>query len=377
MAWPRSLRAGLAALILGASGVAWFVSGAALWQAARAESAFTDWAWTTWLLLFIACTGGLVLASLWLLRGLLKTLAQATAQLDAHAPGEPRSLATAGAPDEVQRLLHAADGLCRRYEHALDAERRFTAAAAHELRTPLAAVRVQAQVAERARTPEDAREALAQLHVCVDRATRTIDQLLTLAQFEAVHVAPGTMTKVELASLAARVIHDMGPLLRARGITLTMSLEPAAVMGLEHGLAALLRNLLDNAARHSPPNSQVRVASGAANDEAFVTVDDSGPGIPLDERERVFERFYRLPTQNADGIGVGLSIVQTVARAHGGRIVLSESDLGGLRAAFFLSQEFARRFAAYQTDAATRSGSTDRTAASPGEVGNHPPTPRG
>jgi len=263
----------------------------------------------------------------------------------------------------------------RRFARALDSERHFTAAAAHELRTPLAAVRVQAQVADRARTPKEAHDALAQLVLCVDRASRMIDQLLTLAQFETTRVSPETATTVELATLAAQVINDMNPLLRARAIVLTMDLEPAAVFGLELGLAALLRNLLDNAARYCPLGGQVRITSGVENDEAFVAIDDSGPGIPPQERERVFERFYRLQA-GTDGCGVGLSIVQSVARAHGARIVLSDSDLGGLRAAVFLSHSLTQQ-SAVDPSAPTAGEAIAQRSIHASEVGNLPTHPRG
>ena len=297
------------------------------------------------LLFFVASAAGLALLNWWMFGRATRALDGAAEQLLDRAADDPRPIVVDDPPRELQQVLASLNGLLRRFARALDSERHFTAAAAHELRTPLAAVRVQAQVADRARTPKEAHDALAQLVLCVDRASRMIDQLLTLAQFETTRVSPETATTVELATLAAQVINDMNPLLRARAIVLTMDLEPAAVFGLELGLAALLRNLLDNAARYCPPGGQVRVTSGVEDDEAFVAIDDSGPGIPPEERERVFERFYRLQANGTDGCGVGLSIVQSVARAHGARIVLSDSDLGGLRAAVFLSQALTQQSA--------------------------------
>src|SRR5882672_4419538 len=289
------------------------------------------------LLFFVASAAGLVLLNWWMFGRATRALDGAAAQLLDRAADDPRPIVVDDPPRELQPVLEALNALFRRFARALDSERHFTAAAAHELRTPLAAVRVQAQVADRARTPKEAHAALAQLALCVDRASRMVDQLLTLAQFETTRVARDSAPLVRLEKLAAQVINDMTPVLRARGISFTQDLEPAAVNGLEFGLAALLRNLLDNAARYCPLEGQVRVTSGTADAEVFLAVDDSGPGIPAEERERVFERFYRLQTNGTDGCGVGLSIVQSVARAHGARVVLSDSELGGLRATVHFS----------------------------------------
>ena len=289
------------------------------------------------LLFFVVSAIGLVALNWWMFGGATRALDDAAQQLVDRTTDDPRPIVVDDPPRELRPMLEALNALFRRFARALDSERHFTAAAAHELRTPLAAVRVQAQVADRARTPKEAHAALAQLALCVDRASRMVDQLLTLAQFETTRVSPETATLVRLERLAAQVINDMTPVLRARGIAFTQDLAPASVKGLEFGLAALLRNLLDNAARYSPPEGQVRVTSGAADIEVFLAVDDSGPGIPEEERERVFERFYRLQTNGTDGCGVGLSIVQSVARAHGARVVLSDSELGGLRAAVYFS----------------------------------------
>ncbi len=328
------MRGRVLALIIAASVLAWLAGTVAV---VRAVLAF-DRVDPALLGLFVACTAALIALLLWLYARAARGATAAAALLAKQPPDAGPPVPLDRVAPELRPLIAQVEALRRRFAGVLEAERRFAAAAAHELRTPLAAVRVQAQVAERARTPEDAREALSQLQVCVERASRTIDQLLTLAQLEAAQVHPTTVTTVDLASLAARVVQDMNPLLRARGIELTMNLQPVAVQGLEHGLAALLRNLLDNAARHTPPSSRVAVASGAAHDHAVIAVDDSGPGIPPEERDRVFERFYRLPANESDGAGVGLSIVQSVARAHGGRIELTDSDLGGLRAVLFLRQ---------------------------------------
>jgi len=289
------------------------------------------------LVFFVASTLALILLNAWMFGRTTRALDSAAAQLTDRAAEDPRPIVVENPPRELRPMLDSINALFRRFARALDSERHFTAAAAHELRTPLAAVRVQAQVADRARTAKEARAALEQLGVCVDRASRMIDQLLTLAQFETTRVSPGSAAPIDLQVLATQVVNDVRPLLEQRGINLRTNLQPASVTGLEFGLSALLRNLLDNAARYCPERGTVRVESGERDGMAFLSVDDSGPGIPVEERERVFERFYRLQNNGTDGSGVGLSIVQSVARAHGARVKLADSDLGGLHAVVFIA----------------------------------------
>jgi two-component system OmpR family sensor kinase/two-component system sensor histidine kinase QseC len=283
---------------------------------------------------FIGSVIALALLNRWMFGAATRALDQSADQLLSRSPDDLRPIVADDPPRELKPLLESINRLFQRFHDALDSERHFTAAAAHELRTPLAAVRIQAQVAERARTHKEVREALQQLVVCVDRASRMIEQLLTLAHVESMSASPQALTRMRVDSVATHVVNDMTPLLRSRGIRLSTDLRPAELIGLEFGVAALLRNLLDNAARYCPENGRVRFETGESDGEIYAAVDDSGPGIPDDERERVFQRFYRLEA-GVDGCGVGLSIVQCVARAHGGRIALSKSQLGGLRATVF------------------------------------------
>jgi len=229
-------------------------------------------------------------------------------------------------------LLKATNALFGRIGHAFTVERNFTANAAHELRTPLAAVRIQAQVAERARSEVGAHEALHQLGTCVERASRMIDQLLTLARVDSVPIAPESMSLVKLDQVAMQALNDLQPVLAERNIELDVRTEAVSVHGLEFGLSSLVRNLVENAARYTPDPGKVRVTSWQDARGIYLAVDDSGPGIANEERERVFEPFYRIATdEGVEGCGIGLSIVRSVVRAHGGEISLSDSELGGLR----------------------------------------------
>ncbi len=306
-------------------------------EEARLRELFTGTVDRYWVLFFVASAIGLVLLNAWMFGRTTRALDAAALQLRDRAADDPQPIDVADPPRELQPLLDSLNALFGRFDRALGSERHFTAAAAHELRSSLAAVRLQAQIAERVPQSE-VPAALKQLGVCIERATRLVEQLLTLARLDTQAPASNpTTTAVRLEALASRIVAELAPLLEARGIRVTADLKPAEVMGLEFGLSAMLRNLVDNAARYCPPDGNVRVQTGHADGHAFVAVEDSGPGIAADERERVFEPFYRPQSGASEGAGVGFSIVQSVASAHGGRVVLADSDLGGLRVAVYLS----------------------------------------
>ena len=234
-------------------------------------------------------------------------------------------------PRELQPLLDSLNSLFSRIERTLDAERHFTAAAAHELRTPLAAVRMQAQVADRARSPQEARASLQALVSCVDRASRMVDQLLTLAHIDSLAPKSQAFVPVRIDRVIEQVVHDLSYALGQRKIRVDLQLDPATVPAIEFGVAAMVRNLIDNALQHASHGGHVLVRTFARETEVVMTVEDAGPGIPEAERAHVFERFYRLPDAKTDGCGVGLSIVQCVADAHHARVALDSVTRGGLR----------------------------------------------
>jgi signal transduction histidine kinase len=135
---------------------------------------------------------------------------------------------------------------------------------------------------------------------------------------------------IQLDVVTASVLQQLAPLIKDREIRLSTALASARVKGLEFGLAVLMRNLIDNAVRHSPPGSTVQVETGEDATDTYAMVRDSGPGIPEGERGRVFQRFYRPANSRSDGTGVGLSIVQTVVGIHHAQIRLSDEEGGGL-----------------------------------------------
>ena len=241
-------------------------------------------------------------------------------------------LPLAGLPDEVAPLVQALNALLQRLARSFDAQRAFVADAAHELRSPLTALRL--QIGRLRRSPDDAAraEALDALAAGVERAVRLVEQLLTLARSE-----PGTPVvsreRVALGELVRQAIADTVPYAVSRGTELELDADDAVQVDGERGaLGVLVRNLVDNAVRYAPPGSRVQVRVGREGGAPLLVVDDAGPGIPEAERQRVFDRFYRRGDgSGGDGSGLGLAIVRSVAERHGASVTLGESPLGGLR----------------------------------------------
>jgi len=240
------------------------------------------------------------------------------------------AVAMIGVPEEVTPLVKALNDLFARLESAFEGERRFTADAAHELRTPLAALKIQAQVALRSTDTAERQIALENVLRGVDRATRLVEQLLILARVDP-ETAALDYQPVDLHGLAATVMRDLEPLAHAKQIALSLE-ERAAnisykVLGDDAQLNLLLRNLVDNAIRYTPKGGCVSVS---VRNLAGLTLEvlDTGPGIPEAEREQVLQRFYRISGTGQDGSGLGLSIVRRIAELHGARLVLSDNETG-------------------------------------------------
>ena len=234
------------------------------------------------------------------------------------------------APAEMAPLVEALNGLFGRIGALLDAERRFTADAAHELRTPIAAIRAQAQVALGESDDAPRRHALEQTLEGCDRATRLVEQLLTLSRLEA-ESAPA-LAPLELAALARRVAAEVAPRALARRQTLTLDAdESLRVTGEETLVAVLLRNLLDNAVRYSPDGARIEAALRREAGRVVFSVEDSGPGLADADRARLGERFFRVPGSGASGSGLGWSIARRIAAVHGLELQTGRSAaLGGL-----------------------------------------------
>ena len=247
----------------------------------------------------------------------------------------PADGSTEGLPHEVAPLVRALDDLLARLAGSFDAQRAFVADAAHELRSPLTALKLQVSALDRA--PDEAARHAAQqaLAAGVERATRLVEQLLTLARSEP-GGQPLRVERLDLAELVRQSLADTVPYAESRGSSLELDAElPVWVEGDRAALGALARNLADNAVRYAPRGAAVRVAVDLDQGAPRLVVDDAGPGIPLAERERVFDRFYRRASADgeapAEGSGLGLAIVQRVAQRHGAVVALGDSPLGGLR----------------------------------------------
>lgn len=236
-------------------------------------------------------------------------------------------LAEGPAPREILPMRQALNGLIRRVATAREAERQFTAFAAHELKTPLAGLKTQAQVAALAEDEATRRDALSRLVRGVDRTDRLVKQLLALARLEMAQA--GTPVPVALAPLLAEAAEELGPLAAARRVTLAVCAAEATVTADRQLLTLALRNLVENAINASPASSEVEIAAKAAGGGARLEVRDRGPGIPDAERARVRERFFRGAGTATTGSGLGLPIVEAAVTLLGGRFGLSARDGGG------------------------------------------------
>ncbi|KQQ96483.1 ATP-binding protein [Massilia sp. Leaf139] len=270
----------------------------------------------------------------WVVSGSLEPVARVRSQVARRQADDLSPVSEAGLPDEVRPLVHELNLLFGRVRTAFDAQQNFVADAAHELRTPLAALRLQAQSLDRAADPEARKVAVGRLTAGIDRATRLVEQLLVLARQEA-SAANGVATRpVDLAELARRTVGDLVGLAQAKEVDLGLQhADEASVKGQPDALHILLRNLVENAVKYTPSGGTVDIAVRADKDKVEVIVEDSGPGIPPEERERVFDRFYRVAGSDAAGSGLGLAIIKAIAERHGATLRLDKSErLGGLAA---------------------------------------------
>lgn len=264
----------------------------------------------------------------------LRPLEQMAAALGRRTPDSLAALPRAGVPVEIVPLVQALNDLLARLARALESQKAFVADAAHELRTPLTAVQLQIQLAERAQSEAERTAAFTQLKQGQLRAAHLVQQLLTLARQEP-GVAAQTHSSVDLAEVARLVVSEQAPLAAERNIDLGISREQQAIVsGDPEALRVMLGNLVDNAIRYTPRGGTVDVAVNMRDGTAVMEVSDTGPGIPEEDRERVFDRFYRREIHHASGSGLGLAIVKSIADRHRAGIALENRVPGpGLRVA--------------------------------------------
>lgn len=274
----------------------------------------------------------------WLVNLSLAPLRRTQARLAKRPADDFSPLPTEGLPQELQPLVTELNLLFDRVRSTFEARQHFVADAAHELRSPLTALSLQIQALQRA-TDDNARTlAITRLTQGIERATRLVEQLLVMARQDArqaSHVQDGILV---LADLVRQVIIDVLPLAQQHHVDIGLTqADPAPIRGHADALRILVRNLLDNAIKYGPPPhpaspTRIDVAVCKEAGSVVLLVDDSGPGIPPADRQRVFDRFYRLPGNEALGSGLGLAIVKSIADQHDAQLMLDSSPtLGGLR----------------------------------------------
>jgi two-component system sensor histidine kinase TctE len=273
-----------------------------------------------------------LLAWLGVSRG-LKPLTDLASQIEARDHNNLSPVPQTGLPREARVLAARINELLARLGSAIRAQKRFVADAAHQLRTPLAAVMLQVERAERAPDGATEREALRALHRSVERAGRMTQQLLALARTDPEAINAVELKSLDLVALARRVGEEWIPRALKRDIDfgLIVPSGPVLIAGDDRLLSELLSNLIDNALRYCGAAGRVSVIV-EGGPQPTLAVQDDGPGIPEDERVRIFERFYRVPGSSGDGCGLGLAIVEEIARMHRSTVEVSTgTDARGSR----------------------------------------------
>ncbi len=274
----------------------------------------------------------LVLALWWIISRSLRPLERTRQQVAARAAEDLTPLPDDGLPEEVQPLVQEINLLFGRLHASFDAQRAFVANAAHELRSPLTALKLQAQVLGRTSDPQARELAVTRLNQGVDRAIRLMQQLLELARHESAGPQADAAQRIDLAPLLAQAVQESMPQALEKSIALEfVHADGCPINGNGDSLLILLRNLLDNAIKYTPAQGRVRVCLHTSAHAVQLTVEDSGPGIAPPLRDKMFERFARGPDLQADGSGLGLSIASAIARRHEATLRLEQSqELGGL-----------------------------------------------
>jgi two-component system OmpR family sensor kinase len=269
----------------------------------------------------------LMLAVWWAVSSSLAPLARVRRQVSQRAAEDLSAIGSQDLPDEIRPLVDELNLLFARVRQAFDAQKNFVADAAHELRSPLAALKLQVQGLRRAGDDASREVSLARLNAGIDRATHLIEQLLVLARQQAV---PERLQRVSLAGVAREAVSDAAQRAVQHGIDLGLGeLAPGDIQGHAEALRILASNLVDNALKYTPAGGAVDVDVQRAGERLVLRVEDSGPGIPEHDRERVLDRFYRVPGAQATGSGLGLAIVKSIAQAHGATLALGRSTRRG------------------------------------------------
>jgi two-component system OmpR family sensor kinase len=283
----------------------------------------------------------LMLIVWWVVSRSLAPVAKVRSQMALRKADELAPLSELGLPAEVRPLIQELNLLFDRLRKAFDSQKVFVADAAHEMRSPLAALKIQLQGLQRAADDPTRELAIKRLAAGIDRAAHLVDQLLVLARHEASAATGVTFEPIDLAQVGFLSVSDTLVAAQTRQIDLGVHrAETILVHGHSEALRILTRNLLDNAVKYTPVGGTVDLDVHATEEGAVLCVEDSGPGIPEMDRGRVLDRFYRANGAGSTGSGLGLAIVNAISGLHGAVVVLDKSmRLGGLRVRVIFKRE--------------------------------------
>lgn len=278
------------------------------------------------LLLLLPILGGLIVR---IVRSELAPISVLAKNLDEQSADSPVPLASESLPLEIIPFVDAINRLLARVHHLMGQQRRFIADAAHELRSPLTALSVQAQNLQQAATLQAMHERAIPLQAGIERARQLTEQLLDLARTQA---GTSNETDVNISMLARELIAEFLPFAESKHIDLGLEeITPLSLHASPEALRLILKNALENALKYTPVGGEVTLRLLSDNDEAIIEVVDNGPGIPVAEREHVFDAFYRMTDTRSEGSGLGLAIVREAAIRTGGTVSLHERlDASGL-----------------------------------------------
>lgn len=266
----------------------------------------------------------LMLLTTWIIGRTLAPVTTLAGQLDQRDDTNLAPLPVDGVPSEIVPFVTSLNALMGRFATSMEQQRRFIADAAHELRSPLTALTLQAANLGQAPLTVEGEQRVAALQAGLGRTRTLLEQLLTLARAQ---ISAGTAEEVDVSRLVRRVMEDVMPMAAAKGIDLGCGrLESVRLTAADADLTILARNALDNAIRHTPANGVVDVSLFRDGEQVVFQVEDSGPGIPSGEEERVFEPFYRATGNDGSGSGLGLAIVRGIAERLGGRATLTNRE---------------------------------------------------
>jgi two-component system, OmpR family, sensor histidine kinase QseC len=271
---------------------------------------------------------------IWIIIGRgLDSISRVTVEVSNRAPSHLEPVRLQDVPDEIRPLIEELNHLFTRLRRGFEREKRFAADAAHELKTPLAAIKAQAQVALNAPTIEEKNASLMKLLASVQRGTHIVQQLLMMSTLASTDTNLVEWEKVDLVRAVREVLAMLASTALERSVDLVLEPEQDTlfIKGNATALAILFRNLIDNAIRYSPEKTMVKLSIFVENGQTIVEIDDCGPGIPDELHERVFERFFRILGNQSTGSGLGLAIVRQICDMHQAKIKFKKPhDRSGL-----------------------------------------------